>query len=270
MLTAEQFLPAAAKFARQIVPPVVATLIAAVLIAAYNKTFSGHLSQPRFSGLQTEASAAPVAPPAAPVAAKPAAPVTEVITIDEYVDAPERLADKDAGTEAGKDQAAIKIAADPSPPRTATAERVAAPAPAARPEPRRIASVEHVQPVPAPVPVIAVQPTPAPVIAAHPLPAPATAAPPMPAPVIVVAPAAPPVVQEPPSVIAATPPIVTVPDRPNMRSVQAQAEPPAPPNGPIGLIVDTLKPSNWFARAREFGERIEQAGNDILPNIRQH
>ena len=39
--------------------------------------------------------------------------------------------------------------------------------------------------------------------------------------------------------------------------------------GPIGMIVNTLKPSNWFARAREFGEKIEQAGNDILPNIRQ-
>lgn len=247
MLTAEQFLPAAAKFARQIVPPVIATLIAAVLIAAYNKTFSGHLSQPRFGGLQAEANAAPVVPPAAPIAAKSAAPVTEVITIHEYVDAPERLADKDVATEAGKDQAAIKVAAEPAPPRLAAApERAATPAPAARPEPRRVASVEHV----------------------HPVPAPATAAPPMPAPVIVALPAAAPVAQEPPPVIAAMPPMVTVPDRPNMRPAQAQAEPVAPPQGPIGVIVDTLKPSNWFARAREFGERIEQAGNDILPNIR--
>ena len=35
--------PAAAKFARQIVPPVIATLIAAGLISAYNRAFSGHL-----------------------------------------------------------------------------------------------------------------------------------------------------------------------------------------------------------------------------------
>lgn len=257
MPIAAQLLPATARFLRQVVPPVVATLIAAVLIAAYNKTFSGHLTQPRFSGLQTEASAAPVAPPATPVAAKPAAPVTEVITINEYVDAPERLADKDAGQEAAKDQAAIKVAADPTPPRAVAPERAATSAPAPRPEPRRVASVEHVQPMQAPV------------IAAHPLPAPAIAAPPMPAPVIVMAPVATPVAQEPPPVIAATPPMVTVPDRPNARPAEAQAEPVAPPHGPIGLIVNTLKPSNWFARAREFGEKIEQAGNDILPNIRQ-
>ncbi len=63
MLVAARFLPAAAKFARQIVPPVVATLIAAFLIAAYNTTFSGHLAQPRMGGLQAEASATPNAVP---------------------------------------------------------------------------------------------------------------------------------------------------------------------------------------------------------------
>ncbi len=45
--------------------------------------------------------------------------------------------------------------------------------------------------------------------------------------------------------------------------------PPQPQRGPFGTIVDTLKPSSLFARAREFGQRIEAAGNDILPNIRQ-
>jgi hypothetical protein len=30
-----------------------------------------------------------------------------------------------------------------------------------------------------------------------------------------------------------------------------------------------LKPSTWFAHAREFGQKIEDAGNDILPSIRQ-
>jgi hypothetical protein len=45
--------------------------------------------------------------------------------------------------------------------------------------------------------------------------------------------------------------------------------PPPPPQGALGAIVNTLKPSALFARAREFGERIEAAGNEILPNIRQ-
>ena len=69
-----------------------------------------------------------------------------------------------------------------------------------------------------------------------------------------------------PPVIAAQP--VTVPDRP--RPVEpAQTETPNPPQqGPIGKFVDTLKPANLLARARDFGEKIEQAGNDILPNIR--
>lgn len=231
MLVAARFLPAAAKFARQIVPPVVATLIAAFLIAAYNTTFSSHLAQPRMGGLRAEANATPNAVPASVAAAKTAEPVAEVITIHEYVDEPERLADKDAGQESGKDQSAIKVAAEAAP----------------RPEPRRVASLEHTQPMPAHV--IAAQP--------------------MPAPVVVTAPAAAPIAQEPPPVIAATPPMVTVPDRPNARPSEAQAEPPAPPQGPIGMIVNTLKPSNWFARARELGEKVEQAGNDILPSIRQ-
>jgi hypothetical protein len=71
---------------------------------------------------------------------------------------------------------------------------------------------------------------------------------------------------QPPPVVTA-PSVVTVPDRPRPVE-QARAEAPNPPQGPIGKIVDTLKPSSLFARAREFGEKIEQAGNDILPNIR--
>jgi len=43
---AAQFLPAIRNFARQIVPPVVATLLAAVLIAGYNRAFTGHLAAP--------------------------------------------------------------------------------------------------------------------------------------------------------------------------------------------------------------------------------
>jgi hypothetical protein len=30
-----------------------------------------------------------------------------------------------------------------------------------------------------------------------------------------------------------------------------------------------MKPSSIFARMRELGDRIEAAGNEILPNIRQ-
>jgi hypothetical protein len=235
MPIAAQLLPAAAKFLRQIVPPVVATLIAAVLIAAYNKTFSSHLSQPRFSGLQAEASATL---PAAPAVAKTAEPATEVITINEFVDEPERLADKDAGQESGKGQSAIKVAAEPAAPRTT---------PAPRAEPRRVAALE--QPPPTSAPIIA----PPPVIVAVPV-APVAAAP---------------VAQEPPPVIVATPPMVTVPDRSSARPTEEAHAPPPASQGALGRIVNTLKPSNWFARAREFGERIEQAGNDILPNIRQ-
>jgi hypothetical protein len=231
MPVAAQLLPAAARFFRQIVPPVVATLIAAFLIAAYNNTFSSHLSQPRMGGLQSETNATPAAPPATATVAKSAEPVTEVITIHEYVAEPERLADKDAGREAGKDQS-FKVAAEPAQPRAASA-------------PRRVASLE--------------QPS---------VPAPFIAAPP----IIVMAPVAPPIAapiaHEPPPVIVAPPPVVTVPDRPNARHIEAQSQPPDPPQGAIGRIVDKLKPSTWFARAREFGEKIEQAGNDILPNIR--
>jgi hypothetical protein len=62
--------------------------------------------------------------------------------------------------------------------------------------------------------------------------------------------------------------MVTVPDR-TRPAAEAQAETPNPPQGPIGKFVDALKPASLFARAREFGEKIEQAGNDILPSIRQ-
>src|SRR5690242_405066 len=60
-----RLLPHAAKFTRQIVPPVVATLIAAGLISAYNRAFSGHLQQPRMAALhhETEAAIEPVTRP---------------------------------------------------------------------------------------------------------------------------------------------------------------------------------------------------------------
>jgi hypothetical protein len=104
------------------------------------------------------------------------------------------------------------------------------------------------------------EPRPAePYVAAVPLtPPPAIAAP-----VIVAAPA---LKQQP---AFAEPLIVTVPDRPRPLPQAYIEEPPAPPQSPIGAIANTLKPSSLFARAREFGEKIEAAGNEILPSIRQ-
>ena len=64
------------------------------------------------------------------------------------------------------------------------------------------------------------------------------------------------------------PPTVTVPDRPRPLPQAQIEEPSAPQQNPIGEIVNTLKPSSLFARAREFGEKIEAAGNEILPSIR--
>ena len=48
---ASRFIPLTAKFCRQVVPPVIATLIAAGLISAYNRTFSSPLTQPRLGAL---------------------------------------------------------------------------------------------------------------------------------------------------------------------------------------------------------------------------
>jgi hypothetical protein len=259
-----RLLPLAAKFtSRQIVPPVIATLIAAGLISAYNRAFSGHLQQPRMAALHQEAAEAPSEP-----AAKLLAP-TEAVAIYDNIAPPARLWEKEAKQESGKDQA-IKVA-----------EPVRAAAPRAeKAEPRRVAAIEPTPVARTPSPVVA----PAPVVVAVP---PPVVAPPATAPVISSLPTvqqlrqpvlSPPPAQyqqpqygqppyQPPPVITAQP-MVTVPDRARP-IVEAQAETPNPPQGPVGKFVDTLKPSNLFARAREFGEKIEQVGNDILPNIRQ-
>jgi hypothetical protein len=274
---ASRLVPLAGKFCRQVVPPVIATLIAAGLIQAYNRTFSGHLTQPRMGALHAEEG-----PPAAPITtvgmskppAPPMPPVTETITIYEDVIAPERLTDKDAREEAGKDQT-VRLAVDPAP--APTPVRTVSPAPRPepkfepRPEPHRVAAVELPQPViRAPVPVVVAVPPPvvaaptsAPVVAAMP-PAQERVQPQVPPPVIMGTP------QYPPPAIMGAPPVVTVPDRPNARPVEeAQVAPPAPPRGAMGTFVHVLKPSTWFAHAREFGEKIEQVGNEILPSIRQ-
>jgi len=228
---ASRLVPLTVKFCRQVVPPVIATLIAAGLIHAYNRTFSSHLTQPRLSALHAEEG-----PPAAPITtvgmtkppAPPTPPVTETITIHEEAIAPERLAEKDTLEEAGKDQT-VRLASEPTPAPAPVPVRTASHSPRAEPkfepraEPHRVAAAELPQPVArAPVPEH-VQP----------------------------------------------PPVVTVPDRPDARPVEEADVPPAPPRGAMGAFVHVLKPSTWFAHAREFGEKIEQVGNDILPNIRQ-
>jgi hypothetical protein len=273
-----RLVPAAAKFTRQIVPPVIATLIAAGLISAYNRAFSGHLQQPRMAALHQEA----VEPPSEP-AAKPLARA-EAVPIYDNIAPPPRLWEKEAKQESGKDQA-IRLA-EPTP----VPVRVATPRPEKtepRTEQRRVAAVEPAPVIraPAPAPLAAT----APAVVAVP---PPVVAPPVAAPVVSsmptvqelrqpVLPPPPPQYQQPqygqpqygqppyqpPPVITAQP-VVTVPDRPRP-VVEAQAETPSQPQGPIGKFVDAIKPSSLFARAREFGEKIEQAGNDILPTIRQ-
>lgn len=293
-----QLLPLIGKFARQIVPPVVATLIAAVLIAAYNNLFSGHLQQPRMAALHAAEAQRAAAPAEAVTAKLPAGPVTETITIYEEVIGPERLAEKDASQESGKDQTVKLAEAEPAP--AAAALRAAAQTPRVEPkaearpaqrqetriEQRQVAAVElppsapqthyqHTYPqpqvqapyVPQPQPPYYQQQMPY----AH---APQAYPQPQTQP-----PYAAPVAQQPPAVVMATPQVVTapdrmvtVPDRPAVRRAEVQpveAQPAEnPPPGMLGRIVNTLKPSSLLSRAKEFGDRIEQAGNDILPNIR--
>jgi len=265
-----RLLPPVNKFLDQIWPSVVATLIAAGLISGYNHAFSGHMQQPRMAALHEAAGlvGAPGAPaPTTAVAKVKPAPetATDVVTVRDRTDEPARVLEKEASGELGKDQTAIKVAV-PAPQPAARPTNVANPVP--RSEPRvverraepRVTSVEpRVTGVPYVVPPAAQPVTVAPM-------APLAAAPAaLPPPVIMAPPVA--------SVQPMQPPMVTVPDRPYQRPpYEAQMDdvpPPPPPRGPIGAIVDTLKPSSLFARAREFGQRIEDAGNDILPNIRQ-
>jgi hypothetical protein len=248
-----RLMPAAATFSRQIVPPVVATLIAAGLISGYNRAFSGHLSQPRMSALHADEPPFAASVTTVGMSKAPAAPGTDVITIYEETATAERLWEKDAKEEAGKDQTVTKVAADPAP---APARAVTQ---APRPEPRRFASIEPVQPI-APV-IVAVPPS---VVSP---PATASVVAPMP-PAHEQRPSYQPQYRVPPRVTMGSPPVVTVPDRPNARPPE-EAQVPLAPQGAMSKFVNALKPSTWFARAREFGDKIEQAGNDILPSIRQ-
>ena len=292
---AARFLPAIRNFTRQIVPPVVATLLAAVLIAGYNRAFTGHLVQPRMGMLHGDVLGTDETPrPAGLPAAKPRE-VTDAVIVPEPVSPQNRVFSKDNDREAAKDDSALKTAAAPAAePAPVEAAAVAA-APAAPPIPPvvraapkkvepRVVERRPVEPRPYGTPVIVSQP---PVVVAQPpmaAPAPAIASAPVAAPYPNY-PMQQPVAQEPPPVISAKP-MVTVPDRargaypqspsysPNAPYEAAApqqniAAPPPPQGGPFERFVDTMKPSSIFARMRELGDKIEAAGNDILPNIRQ-
>ena len=224
MAAAARFLPAIRNFTRQIIPPVVATLLAAVLIAGYNRAFTGHLVQPRMGMLHGDIIGTDEAPrPAGAATAKPRE-ATDAIIVAEPVSVHNRVFSKDNDREAAKDDTALKTAAAPAaePVAVEAAAPAAQPAPAVPPAPPvarapakkaepRVVERRPVEPRPYGAPVVVSQP---PVIVAQP---PMAA----PAPVIATAPvAAPypgypmqqPVAQEPPPVIAAKP-MVTVPDR---------------------------------------------------------
>jgi hypothetical protein len=290
-----KFRPALAWFARQIAPSVLATLIAALVIAGYNRAFSGHLQQPRMSALHAamdKAAGEPATPVAAEAdtAAKPKPAWAQAVEIIAPTGDIERSFDKDDGREAAKDQSKLKVA-DVAPAAAPVASRpVAVRQEQPRQEwreprvpepqvivvdPRGVAPMAPMAPPPGgylavqqPVVVQPMQPVAV---------APAPMMVPVAQPVAGMPVAPPPVAQEPPPVIAAKP-MVTVPDRPGLRpAYEAQApgqvqpvEAPAQQRpGMLGAIVDTLKPSSLFRSAREFGDKIEAAGNDILPNIRQ-
>jgi hypothetical protein len=326
-----KFRPAIAWFARQIAPSVLATLIAALVIAGYNRAFSGHLQQPRMAALHaamdkvTGEPATPAAVATEAAATPKPAWTTQVVEIIAPTGDLEHSFDKDEGREAAKDQSKLKVA-DVAPAAAPVAPRpVAVRQELPRQEPRQewreprvaepqviVVDPRGVAPmatppggylaVQQPVVVQPLQPAVAPVVAA-PMAAPTVpvaqqpvarvpvaqqpvarapvAQPPFAQPPFAQPPVAQsPVAQEPPPVITAKP-MVTVPDRPGMRPgseapAPAQVQPQqaeAPPQqqhpGVLGAIVDTLKPSSILRSAREFGDKIEAAGNDILPNIRQ-
>jgi len=171
---AARFLPAIRNFARQIVPPVVATLLAAVLIAGYNRAFTGHLVQPRMGMLHGDIVGTDEAPrPAGVPAAKPRE-VTDAVIVAEPVSPQNRVYAKDNEREAAKDDSALKTAAvpaaEPAPVETAAAAPAAPPTPpVVRAAPKkvepRVVERRPVEPRPYGAPVIVSQP---PVIVAQP------------------------------------------------------------------------------------------------------
>jgi hypothetical protein len=289
-------LAATSKFLRQIIPPVIATLIAAVLIAGFNRAFSTHLTQPRLGGLNSPTSAEAPDERVMPQPAAAVRPTWTAEAIDEP--APVREWQKGGAREAAKDPAGTRTAETPpaAPPAPVVTRKEARAAESRQAEPRQVESrqvesrqVESRQVATRQTQMVATPVTapPPPVVMAPPVvhgPPPIMMAPPVAAPVAVAAPVivAAPMRQDLPrqdlprqdlprdEMVAAEPPMVTVPDRTRPQPQPQYADQqPAPPQGPIGAIANTLNPSTWFARAREFGEKIEAVGNEILPNIRQ-
>ena len=131
LAAAARFLPAIRNFTRQIIPPVVATLLAAVLIAGYNRAFTGHLVQPRMGMLHGDVIGTDEAPRPAGVATAKPREATDAIIVAEPVSAQNRVFSKDNDREAAKDDTALKTAAAPA----AEPVAVEAAAPAAQPTP---------------------------------------------------------------------------------------------------------------------------------------
>ena len=292
---AARFLPAIRNFTRQIVPPVIATLIAAVLIAGYNRAFTGHLVQPRMGMLHGDIIGTDEAQRPAGVATAKPREATDAIIVAEPVSAQNRVFAKDNDREAAKDDAALKTAAprraaEPAPveaARAAPAVRARA-AGRARPAPRRPsrASSNGVRSsrVRTARRLSSAQP---PVIVAQP---------PMAAPgdragdrrgagrrtVSGLSDAAAGRAGAAagdrrqadgdgagPSARGVSAERAVSAGRPHRQPPASRSPPPPPQGGPLERFVDTMKPSSIFARMREFGDKIEAAGNDILPNIRQ-
>jgi len=254
---AVNLVPVLRTYTKQIIPPVLATLIAALLIAGFNRAFSGHLVQPRMAALHSNEETRPTE------AKTREMPAVEIASASEPTP-PDRIFAKDNDREAAKDQPTLKVA-------------VAAPAPVPAAAPAVVTAAPVAAP---PLPRAAQRPSEPPRVVTTPL-APA------PVPVVVAAPVSPPVAiqqpfpQEPPTVIVGRPVAVPVErpryqpgmQPPQQQGVQQQAmqqEPmqPAQPRG-FDRFVDSMKPSSIFDRMREFGDRIEAAGNEILPSIRQ-
>jgi hypothetical protein len=256
---AVNLVPVLRTYTKQIVPPVLATLIAALLIAGFNRAFSGHLVQPRMAALHSNEETRPTE------AKTREMPAVEIASASEPTP-PDRIFAKDNDREAAKDQPTLKVAVAAPAPVPAAAPAVVTAAPVAAPPLPRV-----VQRLPEPrVATAPLAPTPVPVVVAAP-----------------VQPASPPVAiqqpfpQEPPTVIVGRPMAMPVErprsqppmQPPQQQGVQQQAmqqEPmqPAQPRG-FDRFVDSMKPSSIFDRMREFGDRIEAAGNEILPSIRQ-
>src|ERR1044072_891502 len=108
LAAASRFLPAIRNFTRQIVPPVVATLLAAVLIAGYNRAFTGHLVQPRMGMLHGAVIGPDEAQRPAGVATAKPREATDAITVAEPVSVQNRVFSKDNDREAAKDDLALK------------------------------------------------------------------------------------------------------------------------------------------------------------------